>query len=326
MTDVTEPTLEQQIEAFQHQSAARMPSEVQERLKARRTELVQSGIADKSLKIGDTAPDFTLPDANGQPVTLSTLLALGPVVLTFYRGDWCPYCNLTLRAYQAILPEITDLKATLVAISPQTPDNTLLTKEHKQLTFTVLSDVGNPVARHYRLVWTVPEAQRATSANLPQFNGDEAWELPMPATFVINKDGTIKLAFVDADWTHRLEPAAILDALQQIDSPAGTEYGLKINNQSLPVLNNRDASRFEIVLGNQVAVIEYEKAGSVYTLTHTEVPDDYAGQGIAEHMTQLALNMIRAEGGQVVPVCPFAKAYLQRHKEYQSLIAHDNNA
>src|SRR5258708_13417166 len=135
MTDVTEATLEQQIEAFQHQSAARMPSEVQERLKARRTELVQSGIADKSLKIGDTAPDFTLPDANGQPVTLSTLLALGPVVLTFYRGDWCPYCNLTLRAYQAILPPLTDLKATLVAISPQTPDNTLLTKEHKQLTF-----------------------------------------------------------------------------------------------------------------------------------------------------------------------------------------------
>src|SRR5271157_3292511 len=109
MSDTIHPSLKAQIEAFQAQSASKIPPEVAERGKARRAQLVQSGIADKSLKAGESAPDFTLPDAYGKPVTLSALLAHGPVVLTFYRGDWCPFCNLTLRAYQKILPEINTL-------------------------------------------------------------------------------------------------------------------------------------------------------------------------------------------------------------------------
>ena len=216
MSDGIDPTLREQIEAFQAQSASWVSPEVQERSKARRAQLVESGIADKSLKTGETAPDFTLPDAYGKAVTLSALLAHGPVVLTFYRGDWCPYCNLTLRAYQKILPEINALHATLVAISPQNPDNTLLTVEHKELTYPVLSDLGNRVARMYRLVWSIPEDQRSTSANLPQYNGDEAWELPMTGTFVIAPDGVIKLASVDADWTHRLEPQVIVETLREL--------------------------------------------------------------------------------------------------------------
>jgi len=218
MSDGIDPTLREQIEAFQTQSASRVSPEVQERSKARRAQLVESGIADKSLKTGETAPDFTLPDAYGKAVTLSALLAHGPVVLTFYRGDWCPYCNLTLRAYQKILPEINALHATLVAISPQNPDNTLLTVEHKELTYPVLSDLGNQVARMYRLVWSIPEDQRSTSANLPQHNGDEAWELPMTGTFVIAPDGMIKLASVDADWTHRLEPQVIVETLRELST------------------------------------------------------------------------------------------------------------
>jgi peroxiredoxin len=144
------------------------------------------------------------------------LLKQGPVVLTFYRGDWCPYCNLQLRAYQAILPRIRELGANLVAISPQTPDNSLSTAEKKGLTFPVLSDGGNAVARRYGLVFSLSETLRTTGANLPSFNGDDSWDLPMPGTFVIAPDGTVRLAFVDADWTRRLEPAAILDALQRL--------------------------------------------------------------------------------------------------------------
>jgi len=218
MSDGIDPTLREQIEAFQAQSASRVSPEVQERSKARRAQLVASGIADKSLKTGDTAPDFTLPDAYGKPVSLAALLAHGPVVLTFYRGDWCPFCNLTLRAYQKILPEINSLHATLVAISPQNPDNTLLTVEHKELTYPVLSDLGNRVARMYRLVWSIPEDQRSSSVNLPQYNGDDAWELPMPGTFVIAPDGMIKLASVDADWTHRLEPQVIVETLRELSA------------------------------------------------------------------------------------------------------------
>jgi peroxiredoxin len=127
---------------------------------------------------------------------------------------WCPYCNLQLRAYQAILPRIRELGATLVAVSPQTPDNSLTTAEQKGLTFPVLSDAGNEVARRYGLVFSLSETLRAMSADLPAYNGDSSWELPMPGTFVIAPDGTVRLAFVDADWTRRLEPAAILGALR----------------------------------------------------------------------------------------------------------------
>ncbi len=218
MSDVIHPSLREQIEAFQAQSASRVSPEIQERSKARRAQLVASGIADKRLKAGETAPDFTLPDAYGDPVSLSALLAHGPVVLTFYRGDWCPFCNLTLRAYQKILPEINALHANSVAVSPQNPDNTLLTVQHKELTYPVLSDLGNQVARMYRLVWSIPEDQRSTSANLPQYNGDDAWELPMTGTFVIAPDGMIKLASVDADWTHRLEPQVIVETLQRLSA------------------------------------------------------------------------------------------------------------
>ena len=138
------------------------------------------------------------------------------MVLTFYRGDWCPYCNLQLRAYQAILPLIQELGASLVAVSPQTPDNSLSTAEKKGLTFPVLSDAGNKVARQYGLVFSLSETLRTVSANLPSFNGDDSWELPIPGTFVIAHDRTVRLAFVDADWTKRLEPAAILDTLRRL--------------------------------------------------------------------------------------------------------------
>ena len=213
-------TLAEQLDSFKAGLATQAPPEVLAAFDRETTSLVAPGIAANSLKQGAQAPDFTLPSVDGTHVTLSALLTHGPVVLTFYRGDWCPYCNLQLRAYQAVLPQIQALGASLVAVSPQTPDNSLSTAEKKGLTFPVLSDAGNGVARRYRLVFTEGEAVRPIMArfgsDVPAFNGDGSWELPMPGTFVIAPNGTVRLAHVDADWTKRLEPAAILGALRQI--------------------------------------------------------------------------------------------------------------
>jgi peroxiredoxin len=216
-TEQPTPTaLADQIAALQEALASQVPTAVLATFGRAIEALVRSGIAASSLHEGALAPDFTLPNVDGRPVTLSALLAEGPVVLTFYRGEWCPYCNLQLRAFQAILPEIRELDATLVAVSPQTPDNSLATAEKKGLTFPVLSDAGNQVARRYGLVFSLSETLRVVNPDLRAYNGDDSWELPMPGTFVIAPHGTAQLAFVDADWTKRLEPSAILDALRRL--------------------------------------------------------------------------------------------------------------
>ena len=213
-------TLQQQIEAFQAQLATQLPPEMLAEIGENIAALTQTGIAQQSVKVGEQAPDFTLPDVFGNEVTLSELLKQGPVVVTFYRGEWCPFCNLQLRAFQRILPQIQSLGATLVAISPQTPDHSLSTVEKKELTFTVLSDVGNKVAHAYRTVFTLEESIRplytSIGFDLPTFNGDASWELPMPATFLVAQDGTVRLAFAAEDYTRRLEPADLLDGLRAL--------------------------------------------------------------------------------------------------------------
>ncbi len=178
------------------------------------------GVMQSALKAGDQAPDFTLTDANGQPVTLADLLRDGPVVLTWYRGGWCPYCNLQLRAYQDILPDITALGARLVALSPELPDNSLSTVEKNKLAFTVLSDTGNAVAQRYGIAYTLPDSLIEAfkgRLDLPTLNGNDSWELPLAVTYIITTEGTIHTAFIDADYRKRAEPAAILEALRAID-------------------------------------------------------------------------------------------------------------
>ncbi len=217
--DIVNSTLQQQLDDFKAQLAQQMPDTVA-RLGEDAEALVRTGIASQSLKEGEQAPDFTLPDAFGHSVTLSEFLKRGPVVLTFYRGEWCPYCNLQLRAYQQILPQIKELGATLIALSPQTADNSLSTVEKAELTFIVLSDLGNVVARQYRLVFSLAEAIRplyqSLGNDLTKFNGDSSWELPMPGTFIIDQKGTVRMAFVDADYTRRLEPATLLESLRAV--------------------------------------------------------------------------------------------------------------
>jgi peroxiredoxin len=214
----SDQSLQQQIVAFNKQLATQAPPEALAQFDAEIERVVRSGLAERSLRAGQQAPDFTLPDATGRQVTLSALLERGPVAVVFYRGEWCPYCNLMLRAYQGIQPQIRDLGATMVAISPQTPDNSLTTVEKKGLTFPVLSDRGNAVARRYGLVFAYSEEVRplltAFGSALPVFNGDDSWEIPVPGIFVIARDGTIALASVDPDWTKRPEPAAILESLR----------------------------------------------------------------------------------------------------------------
>ena len=217
---VPNDTLQQQIEVFLAQTAEQLPPELMTSFYKSIETLVQTDIAKQSLKVGAKAPDFTLPDVFGKQVTLSELLQHGPVVVTFYRGEWCPFCNLMLHAYQNILPQIQALGASLVAISPQTPDHSLSTLEKKELTFTVLSDIGNTVARRYKLVFALQEQFRALytsiGSDVPMFDGDSSWELPMPGTFIIDQESIIRLAFVHEDHTRRLEPAALLDGLRAL--------------------------------------------------------------------------------------------------------------
>jgi peroxiredoxin len=173
-----------------------------------------------ALGVGDEAPAFRLPDVGGAEVALADLLAAGPVVVTFYRGAWCPYCNTELRSLQAVLPQIEAEGARLVAISPQTPDGSLSMKEKQDLAFPVLSDVGNTIARQYGIVFAVgeevAERYRMSGIDLEASNGDASYELPIPATYVIGTDGVIRYAFVEADYTVRAEPSAVLDALRAL--------------------------------------------------------------------------------------------------------------
>jgi peroxiredoxin len=182
--------------------------------------LHSSHTGESALSVGEIAPNFTLPDATGEVFTLHDKLNEGPLVLSFYRGGWCPFCNLELQAIQALLPEIKALGANLVGISPETPDNSMTTVEKHQLQFDVLSDVGNKTARAYGLIFTVYEEMRPLylkwGLDIPTSNGDDSWELPIPATYIIDSNCVARVAHVDKDYTKRMEPDQILTALRSI--------------------------------------------------------------------------------------------------------------
>jgi peroxiredoxin len=160
---MTTAPLQRPIDAFNAQARSQLPTDLLQDLTSPVAQLIQSGAAEQALTEGASAPDFTLPDAFGNPVTLSHLLQQGPVVITFFRGAWCPYCRLTLRAYQQALPQIQESGASLVTISPQTPVHSRAMVEKEELTFAVLSDVGNTVARRFGLVYTIDAAVHAAA-------------------------------------------------------------------------------------------------------------------------------------------------------------------
>jgi peroxiredoxin len=194
---------------------------------AETSRLAASDLAIRALKPGNAAPDFILPDVHGEAVRLRALLDHGPVVIVFYRGGWCPYCNLHLRGFQRRLQEFRELGATVVAISPQLPDNSLSTKEKDELAFPVLSDVGNKVARQFGIVFELSddliELYRKFGHALEDFNGTGgSRELPVPATFLLDGEGTIRLAHVDVDYTRRIDPDDVIEVLKTFKTPKAT--------------------------------------------------------------------------------------------------------
>lgn len=179
-------------------------------------------LAAKASKAGDRFPSVALVDQLGRHVDLAELMSAKPVIVTFYRGGWCPYCNLELRAFQKSLGEIDALGAELVAVSPETPDNTLSTAEKNDLSFSVLSDAKGRLADALGIRFELSPAIHALyqkfGHDLAVRNGDDRWALPMPATFVVAKGGIIAHASVDPDYRNRLDPAVAIGVLRQLSS------------------------------------------------------------------------------------------------------------
>lgn len=188
-------------------------------------DLRASGIQGEALGAGEMAPDFALPSADGRLISLESLIAGGPAVIVFYRGGWCPYCNITLCAFESARPEIERLGGRMIAVSPERPEHAADTRRNGELGFEVLSDADGRVARLFGLWFTLPEAlvqtYRALGIDLPARNGGEDWALPMPATYVVGRDGVVAYAFVEADYTRRAEPAAVVAALARLATQKG---------------------------------------------------------------------------------------------------------
>lgn len=216
-------TLQAKLDAFKADFEAgkppyNVPHAVIETMHRATTELQASGLAARAKTVGDKAPAFTLKDPDGHPVSSAELLAKGPLIVSFYRGAWCPYCNMELQALQAALPEFEKLGASLVAISPQTAPNSRKSVRENALTFPILSDVKGEVGAAFGLKFKLPdyliELYKGFKNDLPTFNDDPEWTLPMPGRFVIGQDGTILYAEVNPDYTRRPEPEDMLPALR----------------------------------------------------------------------------------------------------------------
>jgi len=181
-------------------------------------QLKAQGLAAGSLGVGSKAPDFTLPDHNGTPVSSSDLLNKGRLVLCFFRGRWDPFCCGQLEAMNQILPAIQEAGASLAAISPQTVKQSFFMADQHRLRFPLLSDAGNQVARSFDLVYRVPDEQQAiyrrALVNLPFTNGGESWDLPIPATYILDRDLTVLYRSANEDYTERSEPAEIVEHLR----------------------------------------------------------------------------------------------------------------
>jgi peroxiredoxin len=181
--------------------------------------LKAQGLAADALKAGDKSPSFELPDHNGKPVSSANLLSRGRLVLLFIRGRWCPFCVGQMEAMSSIAAEIVAAGASLVAVSPQTAKQAFFMHDQHKLAFPLLVDAHNSLARQFGLVYRVPEEQQAlysrTFVNLPFTNGDSSWELPIPATFVIDREGIILFASANEDYADRPEPLDVLAVVRR---------------------------------------------------------------------------------------------------------------
>ena len=214
-------TIREQSDQLKAAAAGHLPAEVIEVFDRSIENLLGQGIPAEAVKAGDRLQPFTLEDATRTPVSLGQLVEAGPAVIVFYRGGWCPYCNLALRTYQReLLPELDAFRARLVAISPQTPDQSLSTAEKAELAFTVLSDPGSRVARSIGIAFQqageVLAAQRQLGLDLAQVNAEGSTQLPRPTVLIIDQNRTVRFVDVQPDYTARTKVADILAALTDI--------------------------------------------------------------------------------------------------------------
>jgi peroxiredoxin len=196
-----------------------VPRTVIETMHRATAELIESGAAQRAMKAGDVAPSFSLKDPEGNVVNSAELLKRGPLVLSFYRGVWCPYCNMELQALEAAKPEFDKYGASLVAISPQIAPNSRKSVRQNKLSFPILSDVKGKVGAAFGLRFNLPdylvELYKQLKNDLPTFNDDPSWTLPMPARYVIGQDGVILYSEVNPDYTRRPEPEDMIPVLQR---------------------------------------------------------------------------------------------------------------
>lgn len=196
-----------------------VPNEVSTLVEQSIANLASSDLVAGALKVGEVVPDFELPDASGATVRSRDLLQKGPLIITFYRGSWCPYCSLALRALNQRLAEVRARGAMLIAVSPQKPDGSLTEVQIADLAFPVLSDIDNHVARRFGLVFKLDERLRSVYAqfgvDLEMANGNSSFELPVPATYVVGADGRVCGAHVEVDYRKRLSPDVVLDWLDE---------------------------------------------------------------------------------------------------------------
>jgi peroxiredoxin len=209
--------LSRQLEELTAKLHALVPGERLATIDNAISEMTASGLAARALKAGDKAPGFELPDGDGMMWRSSDLLSSGPLVLVFYRGRWCAYCNTQLAALQEVHQQIAAAGASLAAISPQTQKHSYMTRDMHKLRFPVLSDAGNQFARQFGLVYRLtPPMQsmyESIFTKLPGYNGDSSWELPLPATYIVQGGGEITYARVNVDWRQRPEPEEIVGHL-----------------------------------------------------------------------------------------------------------------
>lgn len=213
-------TLQDKLDAFKTQFKQNAPAEAFEAFERSTQELIASGQAEHALKAGDIAPGFTMTDAHGNEVALHDLLAKGPVVLTFYRGVWCPYCNLDLQALEEVADQVRAKGAQLVAISMQRAADSRKSERENSLSYPILTDANGETSQNFGLRWNVQDYARKVfegfGVNLPSIHGDGEWNLPMPARYVVGTDGTIAYAEVNPDYTKRPEPSDLFPVLDQL--------------------------------------------------------------------------------------------------------------
>ena len=211
-------SLKAQIDAYNVQKEAKLPADVLALMNKTNEELIAQHIKNNALQVGAKVSNFNLSNHNGETIELTDLLNKGPVIISFYRGGWCPYCNLELKALNNYLPQFKTQSAQLIAISPQLPDETLSTAQKNVLEFDVLSDVSNKVADQFGLLFTLDERIQALytqfGIDFEKYYGDKSYKLPLPATYVINQQGIITYAFLNEDYTLRAEPADVMAALE----------------------------------------------------------------------------------------------------------------